>query len=95
MKKDRWLRPNFTALGVITVIIAFSGCAFLDSPVDTSSVTPSTSTQHVSYQQRSNQRGAQPSNDQMQVLSARLGLSSANPVAAGLAAYSKVLETLG
>ena len=37
---------------------------------------------------------AQPSNDQMQVLSARLGLSSANPVAAGLAAYSKVLETL-
>ena len=38
---------------------------------------------------------AQPSNDQMQVLSARLGLSSANPVAAGLAAYSKVLETLG
>ena len=37
---------------------------------------------------------AQPSNDQMQVLSARLGLSSANPVAAGLAAYSKMLETL-
>ena len=31
---------------------------------------------------------AQPSNDQMQVLSARLGLSSANPVAAGVAAYS-------
>ncbi len=31
---------------------------------------------------------AQPSNDQMQVLSARLGLSSANPVAEGLAAYS-------
>jgi hypothetical protein len=37
---------------------------------------------------------AQPSNDQMQVLSARLGLSSANPVAAGLAAYSGALETL-
>ena len=37
---------------------------------------------------------AQPSNDQMQVLSARLGLSSANPVAAGLAAYSNALETL-
>ncbi|MDR3725927.1 MAG: carboxypeptidase-like regulatory domain-containing protein [Terracidiphilus sp.] len=37
---------------------------------------------------------AQPSNDQMQVLSARLGLSSSNPVAAGLAAYSKMLETL-
>jgi hypothetical protein len=37
---------------------------------------------------------AQPSNDQMQVLSARLGLSSANPVAAGLAAYSRMLETL-
>jgi hypothetical protein len=38
---------------------------------------------------------AQPSNDQMQVLGARLGLSSANPVAEGLAAYSKMLETLG
>jgi hypothetical protein len=37
---------------------------------------------------------AQPSNDQMQVLSARLGLSSANPVAAGLGAYSRMLETL-
>jgi hypothetical protein len=37
---------------------------------------------------------AQPSNDQMQVLSARLGLSSANPVAAGISAYSGMLETL-
>jgi len=37
---------------------------------------------------------AQPSNDQMQVLSARLGLSNANPVAEGIAAYSKLLETL-
>jgi hypothetical protein len=37
---------------------------------------------------------AQPSNDQMQVLSARLGLSSANPVAAGVGAYSTMLETL-
>ncbi len=37
---------------------------------------------------------AQPTSDQMQVLSARLGLSSANPVAEGLAAYSKLLETL-
>ncbi|HME58933.1 MAG TPA: hypothetical protein VKF63_11395, partial [Terracidiphilus sp.] len=37
---------------------------------------------------------AQPSNDQMQVLSARLGLSSVNPVAEGLAAYSTMLETL-
>lgn len=37
---------------------------------------------------------AQPSNDQMQVLSARLGLSSKNPVAAGLAAYSSLLGTL-
>ena len=37
---------------------------------------------------------AQPSNDQMQVLSARLGLNSANPVAAGVAAYSRMLETL-
>jgi len=38
---------------------------------------------------------AQPTNDQMQVLSARLGLSSANPVAEGLAGYSALLETLG
>ncbi|HET7104106.1 MAG TPA: hypothetical protein VFI20_08455, partial [Terracidiphilus sp.] len=37
---------------------------------------------------------AQPSNDQMQVLSARLGLSSANPVVEGLAAYSGMLQTL-
>jgi Carboxypeptidase regulatory-like domain len=37
---------------------------------------------------------AQPSNDQMQVLSARLALSSANPVAEGLSAYSTMLGTL-
>lgn len=37
---------------------------------------------------------AQPSNDEMQVLSARLGLSSANPVVEGLSAYSGMLETL-
>ena len=37
---------------------------------------------------------AQPSNDQMQVLSARLGLSGANPVAEGLSAYSNMLTTL-
>jgi hypothetical protein len=37
---------------------------------------------------------AQPTNDQMQVLSARLGLSSANPVGEGLAAYSNMLGTL-
>ena len=37
---------------------------------------------------------AQPSNDQMQVLSARLGLYSADPVSAGLAAYSGLLQTL-
>ena len=37
---------------------------------------------------------AQPSNDQMQVLSARLGLSSANPVVAGLGPYSAMLQTL-
>lgn len=37
---------------------------------------------------------AQPSNDEMQVLSAQLGLSSANPVAEGLAAYSGLLEKL-
>jgi len=35
---------------------------------------------------------AQPSNDQMQVLSARLGLSSSNPVAEGLAAYSNLCK---
>ena len=38
---------------------------------------------------------AQPTNDQMQVLSARLGLPSSNPVAEGWAAYSCMLETLG
>jgi hypothetical protein len=38
---------------------------------------------------------AQPSNDQMQVLSARLGLGSANPVVEGLNAYSQMLTTLG
>ncbi|HWE85255.1 MAG TPA: carboxypeptidase-like regulatory domain-containing protein [Terracidiphilus sp.] len=37
---------------------------------------------------------AQPSNDEMQVLSARLALSSSNPVAEGLAAYSPMLESL-
>jgi len=37
---------------------------------------------------------AQPSNDDMQVLSARLGLSSINPAGEGLAAYSTMLETL-
>ena len=37
---------------------------------------------------------AQPGNDEMQVLSARLGLSSINPVAEGLGVYSGVLESL-
>ncbi|MGC9159241.1 MAG: hypothetical protein ACP5FH_09640 [Terracidiphilus sp.] len=37
---------------------------------------------------------AQPSNDELQVLSARLGLSSNNPVAAALLPYSGMLETL-
>lgn len=37
---------------------------------------------------------AQPANDEMQVLSARLGLSGANPVAEGLKAYSGMLESL-
>jgi Carboxypeptidase regulatory-like domain len=37
---------------------------------------------------------AQPSGDEMQVLSARLGLNSANPVVEGLSAYSGMLETL-
>lgn len=37
---------------------------------------------------------AQPSNDEMQVLSARLALPSSNPVVEGLGAYSKYLEAL-
>lgn len=37
---------------------------------------------------------AQPSNDEMQVLSARLELGSANPVGEGVAAYSPLVETL-
>jgi hypothetical protein len=37
---------------------------------------------------------AQPSNDEMQVLSARLGLSGANPVAEGVGAYTSMLESL-
>ncbi len=37
---------------------------------------------------------AQPTNDQMQVLSAQLGLSSVNPVAEGVTAYSSLQETL-
>jgi hypothetical protein len=37
---------------------------------------------------------AQPSNDQLQLLSAQLGLNGADPVSAGLGAYSKLLETL-
>ena len=37
---------------------------------------------------------AQPTNDEMQVLSARLGLSSVNPVGEGLGAYSGMLESL-
>lgn len=37
---------------------------------------------------------AQPTNDEMQVLSARLGMSSANPVAEGIGAYSGSLESL-
>jgi hypothetical protein len=37
---------------------------------------------------------AQPTNDQMQVLSARLGLPAANPLVEGVGAYSKILGTL-
>lgn len=37
---------------------------------------------------------AQPSNDSMQVLAARLQLSPVNPVGEGIAAYSEMLETL-
>jgi hypothetical protein len=73
MKKDRWLQLTFSALGVTIVIIGFSSCAFLDSPVGASSAMPSTRTQHVSYQQPGNQRGAQKSNDQ-----SRLGVAQTN-----------------
>jgi hypothetical protein len=38
---------------------------------------------------------AQPTDDQLQVLSARLGLSSVNPAGEALTAYSGMLETLG
>ncbi|HEX8813298.1 MAG TPA: carboxypeptidase-like regulatory domain-containing protein, partial [Terracidiphilus sp.] len=37
---------------------------------------------------------AQPTNDEIQVLSARLGLPGANPVVEGLSAYSSMLESL-
>ncbi|HEY2857595.1 MAG TPA: carboxypeptidase-like regulatory domain-containing protein [Terracidiphilus sp.] len=37
---------------------------------------------------------AQPTDDEMQVLSARLSMSNVDPVTEGLAAYSKMLETL-
>jgi len=37
---------------------------------------------------------AQPSNDQMQLLSAQLGLSGVDPVTEGVSAYSKLLESL-
>jgi hypothetical protein len=37
----------------------------------------------------------QPTDDQLQVLAARLGLSDINPVVEGLTAYSCMLETLG
>jgi hypothetical protein len=37
---------------------------------------------------------AQPSNDQMQLLSAQLGLNGADPVSAGLGPYSQLLQSL-
>jgi len=37
---------------------------------------------------------AQPTNDQMQLLGAQLGISTADPVSAGLGPYSKLLESL-
>ncbi len=37
---------------------------------------------------------AQPSNDQMQLLSAQLGLNSVDPVSAGLGAYSQLIQSL-
>ena len=37
---------------------------------------------------------AQPSNDQMQLLGAQLGIASADPVSAGLGPYSNLLESL-
>jgi hypothetical protein len=73
MKKDTWLHLTFTAVGLTTVIIGFPSCAFSDSPVGASSMTPSTSTQHVLYHQPSNQPGAQQPNDQN-----RLGVAQTN-----------------
>jgi hypothetical protein len=73
MKKNRWRQLTFTALGLITGIISFSSCAFLDSTVGASSAMPSTRTQHVSYQQPANQRGAEQSNDQ-----SKLGVAQTN-----------------
>jgi hypothetical protein len=48
----------------------------------------------VSMVRHSDHFFATPSSDEMQVLSARLNLSSADPVGEGLAAYSGMLETL-
>jgi hypothetical protein len=73
MKKDTWLRLTFSAVGLITVILGFPSCAFLDSRMGASPVTPSTSTQHVSHHQPSNQPGAQPLNDQN-----KLGVAQTN-----------------
>jgi hypothetical protein len=73
MKINKYLHLTFAAVGLITVIIGFPGCAFLNPPVDTSSVMPSPSTQHVSYHQPSDQPGAQHSNDQN-----KLGVAQTN-----------------
>jgi hypothetical protein len=73
MKRDRWLHLTFSAVGLITAILGFPSCAFLDSRIGASSVTSSTSTQHVSYHQPSDQPGARQPNDQN-----RLGVAQTN-----------------
>ncbi len=67
MKKDTWRHLTFSAVGLITVILGVPGCALLDSRMGASSVTPSTSTEHVSYHQSSNQPRAQQPNHQSQL----------------------------
>ena len=67
MKRNKWLHLTFASVGLITVMIGFLGCAFLDSPQDTSSVMSSTPTRHVSYQEASNQRRAQSPNNQSEL----------------------------
>jgi hypothetical protein len=71
--KKKWLHLPFAAVGLITVMPGFTGCAFLNPPVDTATVTVSASPQHVSYHQASIQSGAQQPDDQ-----SKLGVAQTN-----------------